>query len=228
MTKLNLSIATNDYDHFRDFRLGDVRAEGIDHNVFIVTHHECFARVTANLMEVWGDNPVLGRNFVEGEDREGAPKVAVITHSMWENTFGSDPDVLRRTLRLNDDEYAIVGVASPRMETGTLGRARVWIPLEMTRSDVDRQVRSALVTGRLRSGVSLSEAQAEGAGIGQDLANEHPVANQGWVLQVRTTDDSFLGDNMATALSRVKWCRASELITTSKLSGLKGRFNTSP
>ena len=48
MTKLNLSIATNDYDHFRDFRLGDVRAEGIDHNWFIFTHHECFARFTAN------------------------------------------------------------------------------------------------------------------------------------------------------------------------------------
>ena len=48
MTKLALSIATNDYDHFRDFRLGDVKAEGIDHNWFIFTHHECFARFTAN------------------------------------------------------------------------------------------------------------------------------------------------------------------------------------
>jgi 4,5-dihydroxyphthalate decarboxylase len=48
MTRLALSIATNDYDHFRDFRLGDVRAEGIDHNWFIFTHHECFARFTAN------------------------------------------------------------------------------------------------------------------------------------------------------------------------------------
>jgi len=48
MTRLALSIATNDYDHFRDFRLGEVRAEGIDLNWFIFTHHECFARFTAN------------------------------------------------------------------------------------------------------------------------------------------------------------------------------------
>ena len=48
MTKLNLSIATNDYDHFRDFRTGEVRAEGIDLNWFLFTHHECFARFTAN------------------------------------------------------------------------------------------------------------------------------------------------------------------------------------
>jgi 4,5-dihydroxyphthalate decarboxylase len=45
---LKLSIATTDYDHFRDFRLGDVKAEGIDHNWLNIGHHECFARFTAN------------------------------------------------------------------------------------------------------------------------------------------------------------------------------------
>lgn len=48
MSKLNLSIATTDYDHFRDFRLGDVNAEGIDLNWLNFGHHECFARFTAN------------------------------------------------------------------------------------------------------------------------------------------------------------------------------------
>jgi len=48
MTKLNLTIATTDYDHFRDFRLGVVKAEGIDHNWLDLGHHECFARFTAN------------------------------------------------------------------------------------------------------------------------------------------------------------------------------------
>ena len=47
MSKLKLSIATTDYDHFRDFRMGDVRAEGIDHNWLKLGHHECFARFTA-------------------------------------------------------------------------------------------------------------------------------------------------------------------------------------
>ena len=48
MAQLNLSIATTDYDHFRDFRLGVVNAEGIDHNWLNLGHHECFARFTAN------------------------------------------------------------------------------------------------------------------------------------------------------------------------------------
>ena len=48
MSLLNLSIATNDYDHFRDVRLGNIKPEGIDLNWFIFTHHECFARFTAD------------------------------------------------------------------------------------------------------------------------------------------------------------------------------------
>jgi len=48
MSKLTLSIATTDYDHFRDFRFGEVKAEGIDHNWLNLGHHECFARFTAN------------------------------------------------------------------------------------------------------------------------------------------------------------------------------------
>jgi 4,5-dihydroxyphthalate decarboxylase len=48
MSKLDLTIATTDYDHFRDFRTGAVRAEGIDHNWMLLGHHECFARMTAN------------------------------------------------------------------------------------------------------------------------------------------------------------------------------------
>ena len=48
MSKLSLTIATTDYDHFRDFRTGAVQAEGIDHNWLNLGHHECFARFTAN------------------------------------------------------------------------------------------------------------------------------------------------------------------------------------
>jgi 4,5-dihydroxyphthalate decarboxylase len=48
LSLVKLSIATGDYDHFRDFRLGLVRAEGIDHNWLTLGHHDCFARFTAN------------------------------------------------------------------------------------------------------------------------------------------------------------------------------------
>ena len=48
MSQLKLCIATTDYDHFRDLRLGFVKPEGIDLNWLNLGHHECFARFTAN------------------------------------------------------------------------------------------------------------------------------------------------------------------------------------
>ena len=48
MNPIKLSIASTDYDHFRDFRTGAVRAEGIDHSWSVLSHHEVFARFTAN------------------------------------------------------------------------------------------------------------------------------------------------------------------------------------
>ena len=96
------------------------------------------------------------------------------------------------------------------METGNLGLASVWIPLEMTTSGVGREVRGAgagreirgaMVTGRLRDGVTLAEAQAEGSRIGEELAAEYPVTNRGWILQVRTTDYSLLGDSFSIVMT---------------------------
>src|SRR3979490_125145 len=73
MSRLKLSLAPPDYDHFRDFRLGLVNAEGIDHNWLTLGHHEVFARFTFNrewdvselaLAKVWaqgtGDTPDIG------------------------------------------------------------------------------------------------------------------------------------------------------------------------
>jgi predicted permease len=158
------------------------------------------ARTSTNLMEVWGTSPVLGRGFVAGEELAGAPAVTVITHGMWVNRFGSDPGVLGRTLRLDGVEHTIIGVADPRMETGNLGVARALVPLPVDRSGAGRDERVALVTGRLRPGVSLADARAEVASIGRDLEAEHPDANRGWSLQARSTRDSVLGDEITSIM----------------------------
>jgi ABC-type antimicrobial peptide transport system permease subunit len=58
-----------------------------------------------------------------------------------------------------------------------------------------------MITGRLRPGVTLGEAQAEGARIGERLADDYPSINAGWVVQVRTTDHSIMGDQAATIMT---------------------------
>jgi putative ABC transport system permease protein len=158
------------------------------------------ASATSNLLDVWGARTTIGRSFLPGEDQPGASPVAILTRSTWLNDFGGDPDALGRTIRLDDVEYTIVGVAEERMEVGNLGRASVWIPIVFSSSGEGREVREAMVTGRLRDGVSLDQAREEVASIGRDLALEFPGTNRGWVMQARTTSDSILGDQIKTIM----------------------------
>lgn len=65
---------------------------------------------TTNFFRALGVTPALGRAFVDGEDREGAAKVVVISERLWEDAFARRPDVLGQTLRLNAEPYTVVGV----------------------------------------------------------------------------------------------------------------------
>src|SRR3954465_4143916 len=71
------------------------------------------ARVTANMFQVLGVNPFMGRKFLEGEDGlDGSAtvsRVAVISYGLWQDALGSDPNVLGREIRLNDNQFAIIG-----------------------------------------------------------------------------------------------------------------------
>jgi hypothetical protein len=68
------------------------------------------ARVTANTFETLGTRPVLGRGFTEDEDLPGGPPVAVLSHGVWQNRFGGDPDVLGKVVELDGQARRIVGV----------------------------------------------------------------------------------------------------------------------
>ena len=66
--------------------------------------------VTANLFSVLGVEPALGRFFFPEEDRPGAPRVAVLSHRVWQQSFGGDRPVVGRSVLLDDEKYTIVGV----------------------------------------------------------------------------------------------------------------------
>ena len=66
--------------------------------------------VSRDFLQVLGYTPALGRGFVAAEHEPGGPMVAIISHAMWRTRFGSAADVVGRTIRLNDEPVAIVGV----------------------------------------------------------------------------------------------------------------------
>ena len=81
---------------------------------------------TANLFGVLGIHPILGRDFLPEDDRAGAEPVVLIGHRMWRDRFASDPDVLGKTLRVNNTAATIIGVMPEGMEFPD--NHQLWVP----------------------------------------------------------------------------------------------------
>src|SRR5216683_5540624 len=121
------------------------------------------AAVSPNYFSVLGVSPQLGRTFSDGEDQPGRDHVVILSHQLWERHFGSDASLIGRTIRLNRENYTVIGVmpASFRLMGFT---PQLWTPLVLTAADqaaTARKDRSLYLFARLKSGVTLEEARAE-------------------------------------------------------------------
>jgi predicted permease len=153
--------------------------------------------VTGNFFSVMGVEPELGRNFRPEEDEvPGRDAVVILSHSLWQQHFGSDPSVLGRTVQLSGTEFTVVGVA-PETFTGMnqFVRSDFYVPLMMwprlasepkARPLEDRSIRSLTLKGRLKSDVSLARAQTELSVIGKDLERAYPETNRNRGMVVQT------------------------------------------
>jgi predicted permease len=136
-------------------------------------------RVTGDFFAAMGQRAVIGRTVREGDDRPGAPRVAMLAHRYWQEQYSGAASAVGRTLQIGRDVYEIVGVASPDMAFGSLAMVDVWLPFTVD-AVVPRPAARVRVLGRLRDGVSFEQAAGEVAAIGEQLAREHPDTNEGW------------------------------------------------
>jgi putative ABC transport system permease protein len=141
--------------------------------------------VTANMFDLLGVPPAIGRTFTAGDDEPGRAAVAVLSHGLWTRRFGGDPGIVGRTILLDSRPYTVAGVMPPsfRFAPFWITRAEIWVPLDLSRRRDDRSGRSLRVFGRLRNGVSVASAQSEVSAIAGQLADAYPATN----AAVRTT-----------------------------------------
>ena len=161
------------FDHLAGYRQSDVRLSGGDR-----AERLRGAQVTANFFTVLGSQPTIGRLFDGTEDEPGRSRVAVISHAMWREHFAADPKIAGRVVRLNNDEYTIVGVLPEAFQFTLLGRVQVWRPLAFAPEvSTNRRGLSMLGLGRLRRGSSVEQARDELSRIATDLATSYPATN---------------------------------------------------
>ena len=143
---------------------------------------------SANYFDALDVHPVLGRGFlpVEGT-KPGASPVIVISYRLWQTYFGSNPSIVGRTIHINKRSYTIVGV-TPAVFQGTQTglRADMWIPVTMAEQFVDssedilknRDEHWMMAIGRLRSGVTREQAQADLNILYGQLARQFPESHK--------------------------------------------------
>ncbi len=123
---------------------------------------------TPNLFGVFGVQPVHGRGFLPDEGEPGAPRVALLSHGLWQRRFGGDPGVVGREITLNEESVTVVGVLPPSFRLGGadlyLNPRHVVPAVFATTTDDPTQNRAMhylAVAGKLKPGVSLAQAQAD-------------------------------------------------------------------
>jgi putative ABC transport system permease protein len=155
------------------------------------------ARISANAFDVLGVTAVAGRLLHETDDRPDAPKVVVLSYRLWQRRFSGAADVIDKTVRLNGESFMIAGVL-PSHFPFPLRDVDVYIPLVPDR-DPNRYVRNSAnslrLFGRLNSGASNAQAQAELKAICRSLRDQFPK-EYARKYAVRTVDlrEALIGD----------------------------------
>ena len=163
-----------------------------------------YAAVTANYFSVFGASPELGRAFVPDEDQQGHDHVVILSHGLWARRYGSDASVVGRMVRLNREDYMVVGVmaADFRMLGFT---SQLWMPLTLAAEDrvpEARKNRYLYLFARLAPGITLKQAKAQMEILAQQAQGDFPNAEKRWGASVRMLPDFLIHNfGIATALA---------------------------
>lgn len=173
---LDLHTQNTSFEHFGVYAPGTVNI-GLENAQAVPG-----VRATAGVLPAFGITPLRGRLITTEDCVEGAPTVAVISYKLWQQTFGGDPAVIGRSVRLNGGDATVVGImpanfefAAPWMRTED---CQVWLPYRFTeRERGQRDSHWLCGIARLKDGVTLGVAEAEIKAIGKKLTALYPDSN---------------------------------------------------
>jgi putative ABC transport system permease protein len=145
--------------------------------------------VTSGFASVFQLQPVLGRGFLEEEDRPGEPKVVMLGYGFWQREFGGSPSALGETLKLDGEVHTVVGVLPSDADFPE--RADVWVLFQRDRNDVTWYPRGI---GRLKEGVTLEQAREDVGRIHRAMIERRPVNEKIVPPRLQSLRESVFGN----------------------------------
>jgi putative ABC transport system permease protein len=151
-------------------------------------------RFTASMWDVLRVSPILGRVFTPDEDRNGSPApVVLLSYDFWQRRFAGDPKIVGKTIRLDGVETDVIGVMPQGFDfAGT--DTDIFAPAGFTPQQLTSAASFLRVTGRLRQGVSIEQAQTEMTTLSRGLAAQFPERNKNITVALQGLRASFYED----------------------------------
>jgi len=155
--------------------------------------------VTPELFSLFGEKPLVGRMFFSEDGKHGAPPVVILSENLWRGAFGADPNTIGSSINLDKRSFTVIGIMPTAFRFPLVTESeQLWIPLvqdPLFGSWMDRRGGHWLqVTGRLKPGVSMTQAQAELDAISARFAKEFPAENDGWKIRMVPLQEMIVGD----------------------------------
>ena len=154
-------------------------------------------RISPELPRVLGVPLIAGRPFTPEEEKPGAAPVAIIGEAFWQSHFGKDANALGRTINLDGTPTTIVGIAPATLNL--LSPGDIYTPLTIDPAKEMRLSHAIFVVGRLKSGVSAQQAQAEMNTISDGMKQQYPELRD-WGVNLVTMFDGFISPQLKTGL----------------------------
>jgi putative ABC transport system permease protein len=155
-------------------------------------------RCTPGFLHVLGQPFLMGRDFLPEEGELGKDHELILTYKLWKNRFGSDREILGKQVRMDSEQYTVVGVLAPGATDRVQSEA--YTPLAFRPNQVNHEFHWILVMGRLKPGVTIAQANADMASVTKHISEEFPKSNQGWGASVEPLQNDFLNRDTIRAL----------------------------
>ena len=149
--------------------------------------------VSAGFLTLLGVKPLLGRDFLPEDDRPGATPAVMLSYGFWSRTFGNDPNIIGKTITLNNQSYTVTGIAPQDFQFGLPADVTIPIGLSAERFKVRGGDPGISVVARLKPNVSQQQAESELNVVYKRLEQQYPDTNTGRRGVLMPVHESFVG-----------------------------------
>jgi putative ABC transport system permease protein len=150
--------------------------------------------ISHDLFPMLGVSPQAGRGFTADDDRPGAEPVVLLSDDLWNRRYNRDRSIIGRAIQVNSRPHTVIGVMPPRFRFPE--NQYLWLPLSEFAVSQQRAARGIEVFARLKSGVTLQQAQQEGDAVAANLAAAFPDTNKGWGIRLDTLRQWAIPDDV--------------------------------